>query len=85
MSTSFHLFPIMLDEQDNDGGESLICHNNRHESLKFGMLPWRHDTIRNFVHTNPCVCNLCPNQPFLQLLMCLSSVAPCKNNLKSHM
>ncbi len=26
--------------------------------------------INNLVHNNPCVCNLCSNQPFLQLLVC---------------
>jgi hypothetical protein len=22
-------------------------------------------TIRNLVHSNPCICDFCPNQPFL--------------------
>ncbi len=29
-----------------------------------------HTLQKNLVHTNPCVCNLCSNQPFLQLLAC---------------
>jgi hypothetical protein len=31
---------------------------------------------RNSIHTNPHICNLCPNQPFFQLLMQLSSMVP---------
>jgi hypothetical protein len=43
------------------------------------------NTIRSLVYTNPYVCNLCPNQPFLWLLTWLSSfMAPCKNELKLH-
>jgi hypothetical protein len=42
-------------------------------------------TTRNHVHTDPHVCDLHPNQRFLQLLMWLSFVAPCKNDLRSHM
>jgi hypothetical protein len=38
----------------------------------------------NPIHSHPCVCNLCRNQPFLWLLMQLFYVSPCKNDLKSH-
>jgi hypothetical protein len=39
----------------------------------------------NPIHSRRCVCNLCPNQSFLWLLVQLFYVSPCKNDLKSHM
>ncbi len=38
-------------------------------------------TIRNLVQSNPHICDLCPNQPFFQILMQLSFVAPWEKQL----